>query len=47
MAQLADEAVVIDHGRLVVHAPVGELTMGTFELTESTVESAIRIGGKA
>jgi ABC-2 type transport system ATP-binding protein len=28
MAQLADEVVVIDRGRLVVHAPVGELTMG-------------------
>ncbi len=72
MAQLADEAVVIDRGRLVVHASVGELTMATarqaaeadvaifgvdaeahsleevsFELPDSTVGSAIRMGGTA
>jgi ABC-2 type transport system ATP-binding protein len=28
MAQLADEVVVINHGRLIVHAPVAELTDG-------------------
>ena len=38
MAQLADEVVVIDRGRLVRHAPLRELTKGSRSLEEAFFE---------
>jgi ABC-2 type transport system ATP-binding protein len=43
MAELADEAVVIDHGRLLRHAPISALTNGSRELRVRTSD-AVRLG---